>query len=125
MAARKPSARTGTSSTTRVPNGEGQSEVASLHERLRLLYFGKSESAHRFRYGLLVFDIVTILFIIATSFMPRTSWGEWLDLVFGVLILADFCARLLCKSPSGARVYSSFDLGRHGSDFFLSRTCRR
>ena len=60
-------------------------------------------TAHRFRYGLLVFDIATILFIIATSFMARAPWLEWLDLIFGLLILADFCASgRLIASGSGS-----------------------
>jgi len=37
---------------------------------------------------------VTILFIIGTSFVPREPWIEWLDMIFGVIILADFCARI-------------------------------
>jgi voltage-gated potassium channel len=42
-----------------------------------------------------VLDIVTVLFIIATSFLPRSKAIESLDVVFGVLILADFSARLI------------------------------
>jgi voltage-gated potassium channel len=80
-------------------------ELPSLRERLRLLYFGNNETAHRFRYGLLVFDISTILFIIGTSFLPRAPWLEWLDLIFGLLILADFCARLYV-SPHPIREFA-------------------
>jgi voltage-gated potassium channel len=105
MASKKPSARSGASSNTKVPKAEAGSELPSLHARLRLLYFGKSETAHRFRYGLLVFDIVTILFIIGTTFLPRTSWVEWFDLFFGLLILADFCARLYV-SPHPVREFA-------------------
>jgi voltage-gated potassium channel len=74
--------------------GEVRAGSASLRDKLRLLYFGSSQTAHRFRYGLLVFDVVTILFIIGTSFVPQAPWVEWLDLIFGLVILADFCARL-------------------------------
>jgi len=42
-----------------------------------------------------VLDIVTVTFIIATSFLPRGKVIESLDVVFGVLILADFSARLI------------------------------
>jgi voltage-gated potassium channel len=84
---------------------EANSGSHSLRERLRLLYFGKSETAHRFRYGLLVFDVSTILFIIGTSFMARAPWLEWLDLIFGLLILADFCARLYV-SPHPIREFA-------------------
>ncbi len=68
-----------------------------MRETLRRLYFGNSRAAHRFRYGLLAFDLITILFIVTTSFIPRTGWMEELDLVFGVGILADFVARLLAS----------------------------
>lgn len=63
-------------------------------DELRELYEGDSARAHRFRYGLLVFDIVTILFVVATSFTARSAVVEVIDAAFGVVILADFCARL-------------------------------
>jgi voltage-gated potassium channel len=85
--------------------GESPAPSHSLRGRLRLLYFGKSQTAHRFRYGLLLFDIGTILFIIGTSFVSRAPWLEWLDLVFGLLILADFCARLYV-SPHPVREFA-------------------
>jgi voltage-gated potassium channel len=61
---------------------------------LRYWYEGGSPEAQRFRYGLLAFDIATVLFIVGTSFVRRTALTEWLDLLFGLAILADFCARL-------------------------------
>lgn len=63
-------------------------------DRLRDLYEGESRRAHRFRYMLLGFDLVTIAFVIATSFTAHGPWIEAIDLVFGVVILADFLARL-------------------------------
>jgi voltage-gated potassium channel len=39
-------------------------------------------------------DIVTVLFIVATSFTPNNSVLERLDIAFGIVILADFLARL-------------------------------
>jgi len=62
---------------------------------LKELYEGATDRAHRFRYGLLGFDLVTILFVIVTSFLPRSVVIEALDAVFGVVILADFGARLV------------------------------
>ncbi|MAS06349.1 MAG: ion transporter [Ahrensia sp.] len=58
------------------------------------LYEGDTPAAHRFRYGLLAFDLVTIAFVIVTSFFPRTGWVEIVDLVLGVVILADFAVRV-------------------------------
>jgi len=53
-----------------------------------------------FRYGLLAFDLVTIAFVIASSFFFGHPVVEALDLVFGVLILADLVARLMAsRSP--------------------------
>jgi len=67
---------------------------ARLVSLARELYDGGTRRAHAFRYALLAFDIVTILFVVATSFLPHTWPLEALDAVFGVLILADFIARL-------------------------------
>lgn len=79
--------------------------ASSYREQLRLLYHGHSLAAHRFRYALLAFDVITILFIVGTSFVPREPWIEYLDVIFGVIILADFCARLWV-SPHPAREFA-------------------
>ena len=68
--------------------------MAELVDRLRRLYEGHSEKAQQFRYGLLAFDLVTIVFVIATSFVPLAPWIVALDYVIGVLILIDVLARL-------------------------------
>lgn len=60
---------------------------------LRVLYNGDSQAAHIFRYGLLVFDLATISFLIVTSFTARTLWIEVLDIVVGVVIALDYGAR--------------------------------
>ncbi|WP_025034842.1 potassium channel family protein [Bradyrhizobium sp. DOA9] len=67
----------------------------TLKHRIRQLYEGDSFGCIRFRYALLAFDIVTVLFIIATSFLPRTRTIEALDVVFGIVVLADFSARMI------------------------------
>jgi voltage-gated potassium channel len=61
---------------------------------LRELYEGDTERAHRFRYGLLAFDLATIVFIVATSFTPDWPGVKVLDIVIGMVVLADFSARL-------------------------------
>lgn len=66
----------------------------ALLEALRFLYEADNSSAYRFRYGLLIFDITTILFIVASSFLERTPLLEGLDVVFGLAIASDFAARL-------------------------------
>lgn len=64
---------------------------------LRRYYEADTEEGQRFRYALLVFDFVTLAFIVATSFLPRTDWVERIDVVFGLVILADFIARLIAS----------------------------
>ena len=54
----------------------GKSTVTRLRTRLRSIYKGHSARAYRVRYGSLLFDIVTILYIVVTSFTPHTVWVE-------------------------------------------------
>ena len=68
--------------------------LTDLKGALRQLYEGATPQGVCFRYILLGFDVVTILFIIATSFLPTTDVTDVIDVLFGVLILADFAARL-------------------------------
>lgn len=69
-------------------------------DKLKLLYEGDTPEAHRFRYALLAFDITTILFIVISSFLPRIPVLEWLDVILGLVVLADFSARLaISRTP--------------------------
>jgi len=68
---------------------------ALVKRRIRRLYEGATPYGILFRYGLLGFDVVAVLFIIVTSFLPSSEIIEALDVVFGVVMLADFSARLL------------------------------
>jgi voltage-gated potassium channel len=68
--------------------------------RIRDLYEGDSPRSHRFRLGLLAFDLATVAFIIGTSFLPRTTFLEWADICIGFIFLADLAARLIVsRSP--------------------------
>jgi voltage-gated potassium channel len=67
---------------------------ASLLGALRELYDADTERGRRFRYGLLTFDLATVAFIVATSFMARNGLIEILDVAVGLFVLADFSARM-------------------------------
>jgi voltage-gated potassium channel len=71
--------------------------IASLQKRIKSLYEGGTSRSIYFRYALLAFDIVTLLFIVATSFLPSGQVIEALDVLFGAVILSDFSARLLAS----------------------------
>ena len=78
---------------------------ARFKKTIRALDEGATPRGVRFRYALLAFDIVTVLFIVATSFLPRSEIIETLDILFGIVILADFAARLLV-SPQRLREFT-------------------
>lgn len=60
---------------------------------LRALFEGESRTAIRFRYALFVFDILTIFFLVLTSFLPRAPLVEGLDAIIGLVILLEVAAR--------------------------------
>jgi len=65
-----------------------------MKDRIRLLYEGRSKRATRFRYGLLIFDAVSIVFFLATATLPLAPWLLAADAAIGVIILLDLLCRL-------------------------------
>ncbi|WP_333817710.1 potassium channel family protein [Tabrizicola sp.] len=66
---------------------------ARLRSRLRALYEGAGEVGDRFRYLLLAFDLLTVSWLVASSFFPRGAQHGWIDLAIGLVFLADLLAR--------------------------------
>ncbi|WP_297774011.1 potassium channel family protein [uncultured Roseovarius sp.] len=66
----------------------------SIRDRIRLLYEGRSKRATRFRYALLVFDAVTIIFFLATATLALSPALIASDACIAILILLDFACRL-------------------------------
>ncbi len=62
---------------------------------LRELYEQDTPRGIRFRYFLLCFDLIVILFLVVSSFFHGTQLTETLDVIFGIIILVDFTARML------------------------------
>jgi len=73
---------------------------------LRELYGGQSALARRFHLGLLIFDITTVAFIVATSFMGPAPWLRLVNAAFGFLITADLVARILASRRRAREVVS-------------------
>ncbi|MFV0512409.1 MAG: ion channel [Jhaorihella sp.] len=63
-------------------------------QRVRQLYQGHGKNAVRFRYALILFDVLTIVFFILTTPLPGTPLLHALNFVIALVILADFSARL-------------------------------
>ena len=80
----------------------------SLRLRLRALYEGSSEAADRFRYGLLAFDLMTIAFLVATSFFTRGAHTELADLIIGLLLLTEVVARLWSSPDPRRELFSLY-----------------
>ncbi|WP_417526285.1 potassium channel family protein [Marinovum sp.] len=86
--------------------------MEDLHRTVRLLYTGHSQRARRFRYGLIVFDALTIVYFIATAAMPYTPITSALNTGLGLLILLDLAARLWISDNLRrelARIYTLAD----------------
>ena len=75
----------------------------NLKKRLELLYTGRSRRAELFRYALIVFDVCTIAFFIATIPMTPSTTIFLIDIVVGLLIFGDFMVRLWI-APSKIRM---------------------
>ncbi len=72
-------------------------KARSLRERLQALYFGNDARARRFRYGLIVFDVVTIGVFLLTAVAGAHWWIVPLDLVIAFVLIVDFLARLYAE----------------------------
>lgn len=65
----------------------------ALRNTLHSLYHGWDRKARFFRYFLLAFDIVTIIFFFVTSVIRDAEWIYWVDALIALFILADLAAR--------------------------------
>jgi voltage-gated potassium channel len=72
----------------------------TLRTRLRALYEGEGEAGDRFRYALLAIDLVTVGWLVQSSFLTRGAHHTTIDLIIGFVFLADFLARLwIARKP--------------------------
>lgn len=65
-----------------------------LKQSINNLYTGRSQRATNFRYGLITFDIASIAFFVVTAPEFPTPFILTVDFIIGLIILADFVARL-------------------------------
>lgn len=87
--------------------------MKEIHRTIRLLYTGQSQRARRFRYGLIIFDAMTILYFITTAALPATTVMTALNTALGVLIMLDISARLWISENRRrelTRIYTLADL---------------
>jgi voltage-gated potassium channel len=80
--------------------------VLDLRGRLKQLYFGDDLSSRRFRYGLIAFDVLTITVFLLSSVAHAQWWLPPLDITIGLLLCADFAARLYVEDNRRAHLAS-------------------
>lgn len=74
--------------------GPHRTLLSRFRSSARQLYSGRSVNCRVFFYALLVFDLTSLLFIIATSFLPRSDLIRGLDVTFGIAFLIELVFRL-------------------------------
>jgi voltage-gated potassium channel len=68
--------------------------LTRLRARLHHFYNGTAPECSHFRYGVLAFDLATIIFVIATSFIERNAVIGVIDVTIGIVLAGEFAARL-------------------------------
>ncbi len=61
-----------------------------LNQKIDHLYNGSSASSRHFRWGLLVFDAITILYFVAASFFHQVDELHVLEEAIGIIYLLEF-----------------------------------
>lgn len=67
---------------------------SAFKQEVRRLYYSRVPRAVAFRYGLITFDIGSILFFLAAAAYPQSQVSLIAGFVIGIVILLDFLARL-------------------------------
>jgi len=87
--------------------------MADFRRTIRLLYTGHSKRARRFRYGLIAFDALTIVYFIVAAALPATPRTLSVNIALGLLIVLDIAARLWISDNRRrelTRIYTMADL---------------
>jgi voltage-gated potassium channel len=64
-----------------------------MHKQIDHLYNGNNKTSIRFRWGLLGFDALTILYFVVSSFFHYIHEMRWLEISIGIIYLLEFVAR--------------------------------
>ncbi len=75
--------------------------LGSRRAFLRHLFEGDSTQARRFRFGLLVLDLVSLALVALVSFLPRYPGVLLFEACLGLVLLAEFLARNYASSRLG------------------------
>jgi len=65
-----------------------------LHKYINKLYHGDGKLSHRFRWGLIIFDVITILYFIIASLFHHVDDLHVVEETIGILYLLELMARI-------------------------------
>jgi voltage-gated potassium channel len=80
------------------PPQDSTSRFRRFRSRLRLLYHGQSRTAVRFQAAVLLVDLATIAFFIATPLLRENEAFLWIDYSVAALLAIDLTARALAST---------------------------
>jgi len=69
--------------------------MATKRERVKRLYYGDDAVSRYFRFGLLTFDLVTVLFFILSSAVEPSTLLYVVDYLIALVLILDFVARCM------------------------------
>lgn len=87
--------------------------MSAFKTTVRGLYTGSGSNSIKFRYGLILFDAVTILFFVGTAHLEHGGFLTTMSFLVGLVILMDFSARLWIAEDRRAllkHIYTLADL---------------
>lgn len=69
--------------------------MTTTRERIKRLYYGDDAVSRNFRFGLLTFDLVTVLFFILSSAVEPSTLLYVVDYLIALVLILDFVARTM------------------------------
>lgn len=81
-----------------------------LTSQCQELYYGLTPRAIRARSMMLVADVVIVAYFVGTTFMPLYDWIIMIDIVIGLILIADFGGRMLAHADRAAFLFRALSL---------------
>ena len=84
----------------------GVNQSLLMRETIKRLYYGDDIFARNFRFGLLFFDLITILFFVVTSAVKPTWYWYTINYLISSVLILDFLARAAIANRPWRFVFS-------------------
>ena len=76
-----------------------------LTNQCQELYYGLTPRAVRARSLMLVADVVVISYFVGTTFLPLYGWIIAIDIIIGLMLIADFTGRMIAHADRAAFLF--------------------